>query len=104
MHCPLPLAAIAIRRDLAPTLAPAIDRALRASVEYAFAHPDASRDYVARTRRKWIPTSRARHIQLYVNDYTVALDEAAVLQDARVGRAGRCVPARRQELPIFAYP
>ena len=28
MHCPLPLAAIAIRRDLAPTLAPAIDRAL----------------------------------------------------------------------------
>ena len=46
MHCPLPLAAIAIRRDLAH-LAPAVDAALRASVEYAFAHPDASRDYVA---------------------------------------------------------
>ncbi len=47
MHCPLPLAAIAIRRDVAPTLASTIDRALRDSVEYAFAHPEASRDYVA---------------------------------------------------------
>ncbi len=47
MQCPLPLAGIAIRRDLAPTLAPIVDQALRASVEYAFAHPDASRAYVA---------------------------------------------------------
>ena len=27
-----------------------VDRALRLSVEYAFSHPDASRDYVDRTR------------------------------------------------------
>jgi len=47
MRCPLPLAAIAIRRDLAPRLAPAVDESLRASVDYALAHPDASRDYVA---------------------------------------------------------
>ena len=33
MQCPLPLAGIAIRRDLAPTLASVVDRALRASVE-----------------------------------------------------------------------
>ena len=70
MHCPLPLAAIAIRRDLAPTLAPAIDRALRASVEYAFAHPDASRDYVAAHAQEMDPDVTRRHIQLYVNDYT----------------------------------
>ena len=47
MQCPLPLAAIAIRRDLAPALALRVDGALRASVEYAFAHPDVSRAYVA---------------------------------------------------------
>ena len=47
MKCPLPLAAIAIRRDLAALHGSEVDRALRASVEYAFAHPDASREYVA---------------------------------------------------------
>ena len=78
MHCPLPLAAIAIRRDLASRLAPLVDRALRESVEYAFAHPGASRGYVASLAQDMDPVVCARHIQLYVNDYTVALDEHAV--------------------------
>ena len=78
MQCPLPLAAIAIRRDLAPRLAPAVDRALRESVAYAFAHPDASRGYVASLAQEMDSTVCARHIQLYVNDYTLALDESAV--------------------------
>ena len=78
MQCPLPLAAIAIRRDLAPALAPTVDRALRESVEYAFAHPEASRGYVASLAQEMDPAVCARHIQLYVNDYTRALDETAV--------------------------
>ena len=78
MRSPLPLAAIAIRRDLAPDLAPSVDDALRASVEYAFAHPDASREFVAAHAREMDPDVMARHIQLYVNDYTRALDEGAV--------------------------
>ena len=79
MRCPLPLAAIAIRRDLAH-LAPDIDAALKASVEYAFAHPDASREYVAAHAQEMDPDVTRRHIQLYVNDYTRALDEQAVLR------------------------
>jgi 1,4-dihydroxy-6-naphthoate synthase len=78
MQCPLPLAAIAIRRDLAPALASPVDQALRASVEYAFAHPDASRDFVAAHAQAMDPDVMARHIRLYVNDYTLALDEGAV--------------------------
>jgi 1,4-dihydroxy-6-naphthoate synthase len=78
MQCPLPLAAIAIRRDLAPALAPVVDRALRESVEYAFAHPAASRGYVASLAQEMDPTVCARHIALYVNDYTRALDDSAV--------------------------
>ncbi|HET9468257.1 MAG TPA: MqnA/MqnD/SBP family protein [Vicinamibacterales bacterium] len=78
MKCPLPLAAIAIRRDLAPARGAEIDRALRASVEYAFAHPDASREYVAQHAQEMDPAVAAKHIELYVNDYTVALDERAV--------------------------
>ena len=78
MKCPLPLAAIAIRRDLGGAPRTEIDRALRASVEYAFAHPDASREYVSAHAQEMDAAVAAKHIQLYVNDYTLALDERAV--------------------------
>jgi 1,4-dihydroxy-6-naphthoate synthase len=78
MKCPLSLAAIAIRRDLADAHGPQIDRALRASVEYAFKHPDASRKYVSEHAQEMEAAVAAQHIQLYVNEYTLALDEHAV--------------------------
>ena len=99
MHCPLPLAAIAIRRDLAPRLAPVVDRALRDSVAYAFAHPDASRSYVASLAQEMDPTVCARHIQLYVNDYTLALDERAVLTMLEWGEREGVFP--RSNSPVF---
>ena len=78
MKCPLPLAAIAIRRDLVDAWAPEVDRALRASVEHAFAQPSASREYVATHAQEMDPSVVAKHIALYVNDYTLSLDEHAV--------------------------
>jgi 1,4-dihydroxy-6-naphthoate synthase len=101
MHCPLPLAAIAIRRDLAPELAPAMDRALRDSVEYAFAHPDASRDYVAAHAQEMDPAVTARHIKLYVNDYTLALDKSAVERMLEWGEREGVFPRANPNLPIF---
>lgn len=94
MKCPLPLAAIAIRRDLAPARGAEVDQALRASVEYAFAHPDASREYVAQHAQEMDPDVAAKHIELYVNDYTVALDERAV--HALLDWQGQT-----SELPVF---
>ena len=101
MKCPLPLAAIAIRRDLAPALAPAVDRALRDSVEYAFAHPDASRDYVAAHAQEMDPGVTARHIKLYVNDYTLALDESAVRRMLEWGEREGVFPRADPNLPLF---
>ena len=101
MHCPLPLAAIAIRRDLAPQLAPAIDQALRASVDYAFAHPDASRDYVAAHAQEMDPGVTERHIKLYVNDYTLALDETAVTRMLEWGEREGVFPRANPDLPLF---
>lgn len=100
MQCPLPLAAIAIRRDLVPAAAGAIDRALRASVEYAFAHPEASRDYVALHAQEMLPDVVERHIRLYVNRYTAALDERAVQVMLEWGAANGMPPGA--DLPIFA--
>ena len=101
MHCPLPLAAIAIRRDLAPQLALAIDRALRHSVEYAFAHPESSRDYVATHAQEMDPDVTARHIKLYVNDYTLAIDEAAVKRMLEWGEREGVFPRADPDLPLF---
>lgn len=78
MQSPLPLAAIAIRRDLVAPIGATVDAALRASVEYAFAHPDASQAYVAAHAQEMAPDVVRRHINLYVNQYTVELDERAV--------------------------
>jgi 1,4-dihydroxy-6-naphthoate synthase len=78
MKCPLPLAAIAIRRDLVDVHGAKLDRALRASVEYAIKHPEASRQYISEHAQEMDAAVTAQHIQLYVNEYTLALDEHAV--------------------------
>jgi 1,4-dihydroxy-6-naphthoate synthase len=101
MNSPLPLAAIAIRRDLASTLAPMVDRALRLSVEYAFTHPDASRDYVAALAQDMDPDVARRHIDLYVNDYTVHLDEVSVRKMLAWGEAEGMFPPADTGLPLF---
>jgi 1,4-dihydroxy-6-naphthoate synthase len=99
MQCPLPLAGIAIRRDLA-RLAPSVERALRESVEYAFAHPDASHAYVAAHAQEMDAEVTARHIKLYVNDYTLALDERAVRTMLDWGQREGVFPAAPGQ-PVF---
>ncbi len=41
-------------------------------------NPGASREYVATHAQEMDPSVVAKHIALYVNDYTLALDEHAV--------------------------
>ena len=101
MKRPLPLAAIAIRRDLDPTIGTEMDEALRASVEFAFAHPEASRDYVAQHAQEMDSSVVAQHIRLYVNDYTVALDEHAVHALLDWQQKQDLNPAPASSLPVF---
>lgn len=99
MRCPLPLAAIAIRRDLLDQAAE-FDAALRASVDYAFAHPEASREYVREHAQEMDAVVTQRHIDLYVNGYTQALDEDAVERFFEIAEQhGFC---GRSQAPIFA--
>ena len=102
MRCPLPLAAIAIRRDLAAALGPAVDRALAASVDYAFAHPEASRDFVKAHAQEMAADVVSRHIQLYVNDYTRTIDEEAVHRLFRWAGDEGLFPPADPTLPLFA--
>lgn len=101
MRCPLPLAAIAIRRDLADVRGAELDRGLYRSVAYAFAHPDASREYVAQHAQEMDPDVAAQHIKLYVNDYTLALDERAVLTLLEWAEHHAPDQGAPSQLPIF---
>jgi len=99
MRSPLPLAAIAIRRDLAGRWAAEVDRALHDSVAYAFAHPEASRSYVAQHAQEMDPAVCEQHIRLYVNEYSLALDERAVETLLSWGERQGIFPAAGE--PVF---
>lgn len=101
MNCPLPLGAIAIRRDLGPDVARRIDDEIRASVRRAWANPDATSDFVRRHAQEMAPEVIASHIELYVNDYTLDLDPSAVEELVTLGTRSGLYPA--SDLPIFAY-
>jgi 1,4-dihydroxy-6-naphthoate synthase len=70
---PVPLAAICARRDLDDETRTAAERAIRASVEYAFAHPDASREYVQEHSQELSEDVCRQHIALYVNEFSIDL-------------------------------
>ncbi|MCW2925071.1 MAG: hypothetical protein JWM98_2475 [Thermoleophilia bacterium] len=85
---PLPLAAICARRDLSSELRDLAERALRASVQHAFAHPDASADYVRAHAQELSADVCRQHIALYVNDFTIDLgDEGAAAIDRLLAAA-----------------
>ncbi|MCM3698958.1 1,4-dihydroxy-6-naphthoate synthase [Paenibacillus macerans] len=69
---PIPLGAIIARRSL--DLA-AFARWTRESVEYAWAHPEASAEYVMSHAQEMSPEVTQAHINLYVNRYTAELGE-----------------------------
>jgi len=69
---PIPLGAILARRSLDRE---AIAGWIRASVEYAWAHPEASKDYVMNHAQEMDPEVAKAHIHLYVNEFSRHLGE-----------------------------
>jgi 5,8-dihydroxy-2-naphthoate synthase len=85
---PVPLAGIFARDDLEPELVDGAEVAIRASVEYAFAHPEASRDYVRSLAHELSDEVCAAHIDLYVNEHSVDIgDDGLMAIDRLIGRA-----------------
>ncbi len=70
---PIPLGGIVIRRSLPDSVKERVNRVLRRSVEYAFAHREASLPFVREHAQEMSEDVMYRHIDLYVNDYSVDL-------------------------------
>jgi 1,4-dihydroxy-6-naphthoate synthase len=72
-QAPIPLGGIVVKRELPEELKLKIDRVLKRSVEYAFADPGASRDFVKAHAQEMNEEVMYKHIALYVNNYSIDL-------------------------------
>lgn len=90
---PVPLAGICARADLVPDLRDAAERAIRASVQYALDHPDASREYVRAHAQEMSAAVCQAHIDLYVNAWSLDVGDDGLRAIARLVDAPVAPPA-----------
>lgn len=69
----IPLGGIAVNRSLPTDVQRTVNRVVRRSVEYAFAHRAASLPYVRAHAQEMSEDVMYKHIDLYVNDFSVDL-------------------------------
>jgi 1,4-dihydroxy-6-naphthoate synthase len=74
-NAPIPLGGIVVRRELPLELKQKVDRVIRRSVEYAFANPKSSLEFVKQNAQEMSEEVMYKHIDLYVNKYSVDLGE-----------------------------
>lgn len=99
---PIPLGGILARRDLGTELIGAVDAAIRASLEQAWAHPDAARGYIRAHAQELDDAVTDAHIELYVNDFSRDLGAEgvrAVETLLRRAEARGLIP--KCDLPLF---
>jgi 1,4-dihydroxy-6-naphthoate synthase len=70
---PIPLGGIVVKRNFDEELKEKIDRILKKSVEYAFANPESSKEFVKKHAQEMSEEVIYKHINLYVNKYSVDL-------------------------------
>ena len=75
MNAPIPLGGIAIKRNIDPAIAMKVNRLIRKSLEHAFASYPRLTDYVKVHSQEMSEDVMRRHIELYVNDYSLDLGE-----------------------------
>lgn len=70
---PIPLGGIVIKRNLSNELKHKVNRVLRKSIEYAFANPKSSLNFVKEHAQEMSEEVMYKHIDLYVNNYSLDL-------------------------------
>ena len=90
---PIPLGGIVMRRDLDHTLLEKTDRVIRRSLEYAFAHYPELPDYVKEHAQEMDESVMRKHIDLYVNEFSLSL-----------GKEGRAAVWKMLEIGTSLHP
>jgi len=98
---PIPLGGIVIRRSLPEDMKRKVNRVLRRSVEFAFANRAASLAFVREHAQEMSEEVMYRHIDLYVNEYSVDLGaegKRAVEMLFERARTTGIIPAVKEDL------
>lgn len=96
---PIPLGGILARRSLGEPTIRAIEDGIRRSVEYAFANPEASRPYVRANAQEMDDTVTQQHIDLYVNHFSVDLEEEGARAIETLFTRARAAGVIRDDVP-----
>ncbi|ADH64676.1 protein of unknown function DUF191 [Allomeiothermus silvanus DSM 9946] len=72
---PIPLGAILARRDLGEAAIRSLDRAVRSSLEYAYAHPEETLAYIKQYAQELEEEVIWAHIHTYVNEFSLDVGE-----------------------------
>lgn len=83
-NLPVPLAGICARADMDAATRAEVERAIRLSVQYAFDHPAASRDYVRANAQEMSDDVCDQHIALYVNAHSLDVGDDGLKAIARL--------------------
>ena len=75
MGLPLPLGSIIAARDMGDEVRERFEALLRRSIEYAFANPEVSRDFIKQHAQELDDEVIDSHIALFVNDYSLTLGD-----------------------------
>jgi len=73
--CAIPLGGIVINRNLNREIQLKVNRLVRQSVEFAFAHPKSGIDFIRQHAQAMEENVMYKHIELYVNKYSINLGE-----------------------------
>ena len=95
---PIPLGGIVVRQSLNPEVKQLVNRLIRESVDFAFSHPEASRDFVRQYAQEMDEKVIYQHIGLYVNDFSKDLGPTGKMAVRRLFSLAR----KRQIIPAGA--
>ena len=98
---PIPLGGIVVRRDLPIEMQQTVNRVMRRSVEYAFAHPTDVMPFVRQHAQEMDESVMRAHIDLYVTKHTVDLGKdgrAAVRQMFQIAQEKGLLPSYKDDI------
>jgi len=100
---PIPLGGIAIRRNMELETQLSVERIIKRSIEFAFAHPESSKEFVAQHSQEMSAAVCKQHIDLYVNTFSLELGsegEKAVNTLYKIAQENKIIPALKKSVFI----
>jgi 1,4-dihydroxy-6-naphthoate synthase len=102
---PLPLGAILVRRNLPAAVQWELNQSVRASLEYAYAHPQEPKAYIRQHALEMSDEVMQAHIDLYVNPLSLDVgDEGERAVRELYRRAVQAGAVQQSALPLFVQP